>query len=186
MASQFQALAILLLSLNIAFFYHVSCYQPTSAPSGGNPTTPPIVSPPKNGGGNPTTPPVVSPPKNGGGNPTTPPVVSPPKNGGGNPTTPPVVSPPSNGGATCPSDRAPRVSVCVGLLDLLNVSLSLPPIFDPRPCCSLIDGLVNLEATACLCAALQLDVLNILNANVTIGAALKLCGLERPPNAITC
>ena len=70
---------------------------------------------------------------------------------------------PSPSGASCPRD-ALKLGVCANVLKgLLNVTLGQPPV---TPCCSLLDGLVDLEAAVCLCTALKANVLGInLNQN---------------------
>ena len=57
---------------------------------------------------------------------------------------------------------------------LINVQLGTPP---RQPCCSLIQGLADLEAAVCLCTALRANVLGI-NLNVLIDLTLLInyCG----------
>ncbi|CAH2042783.1 unnamed protein product [Thlaspi arvense] len=55
------------------------------------------------------------------------------------------------------------------------------------PCCSLISGLANIEAAACLCTSLKAPhpiTLNI-NATAPVNSVLRGCGKNSPPN-FTC
>ncbi|KAI7994090.1 hypothetical protein LOK49_LG11G02394 [Camellia lanceoleosa] len=105
--------------------------------------------------------------------PPPPPTPSPP------PPRPPPPPTPSPATGTCPID-ALKLGVCVDLLPgLINVTIGRPPV---NPCCSLIGGLVNLEAAVCLCTVLKLNVSGL---HVSIPVALSLllnnCGKTTPP-----
>lgn len=80
----------------------------------------------------------------------------------------------------CPRD-AIKIGMCAKLLnnDLLNVISGRPPV---TPCCTLIDGLVDLEAALCLCTVIKQSVLFI-NLNIPIALSLLLnnCGGKVPP-----
>ncbi|CAI9274241.1 unnamed protein product [Lactuca saligna] len=66
--------------------------------------------------------------------------------------------------AACPIDSL-KLGVCANVLGrLLGLDVGNPP---NRPCCSLIEGLVDLEAATCLCTAIKANVLGI-NLNVYI------------------
>ncbi|KAL7160336.1 hypothetical protein ABFS83_01G087800 [Erythranthe nasuta] len=70
----------------------------------------------------------------------------------------------------CPKDTL-KLGVCAELLNgLLNVTVGTPP---KTPCCSLIEGLVDLEAAVCLCTAIKANVLGI-NIDVPISLTLLL------------
>ncbi|CAH8275715.1 unnamed protein product [Arabidopsis lyrata] len=79
---------------------------------------------------------------------------------------------------TCPKD-ALKLGVCVNALNLLNdVTLGTPPV---TPCCSLIKGLVDLEAAVCLCTALKASVLGInLNLPIDLSLLLNVCSRKAP------
>ncbi|XP_031266079.1 pEARLI1-like lipid transfer protein 1 [Pistacia vera] len=80
---------------------------------------------------------------------------------------------------TCPRD-AVKLGVCANVLkSLLNVELGKPP---KKPCCSLLEDLVDLEAAVCLCSALKANVLGIVNLNIPISLSLLLnyCGKDVP------
>ena len=61
---------------------------------------------------------------------------------------------------------------------LINVQLGTPPW---QPCCSLIQGLADLEAAVCLCTALRANVLGInLNVAVDLTLLVNYCGMGVP------
>ncbi|XP_058106606.1 14 kDa proline-rich protein DC2.15-like [Magnolia sinica] len=94
-----------------------------------------------------------------------------------NPTPTPT---PSRG--TCPRD-ALKLGVCANLLGLVNVVVGSPPTL---PCCSLIQGLADLEAALCLCTAIRANVLGInLNIPVSLSLILNNCG-SRVPTGFEC
>ncbi|KAI3521975.1 hypothetical protein L1887_11452 [Cichorium endivia] len=72
--------------------------------------------------------------------------------------------------ATCPMD-AIKLGVCANVLGrLLGINVGNPP---NKPCCSLIEGLVDLEAAICICTAIKANVLGI-NVNVPLSLTLLL------------
>ncbi|KAG9452368.1 hypothetical protein H6P81_005272 [Aristolochia fimbriata] len=79
---------------------------------------------------------------------------------------------------SCPRD-ALKLGVCADVLGLVNVVVGSPPTL---PCCSLLDGLVDLEAAVCLCTAIKANVLGIINLDVQVSLSLVLdaCGKECP------
>ncbi|KAG1362189.1 14 kDa proline-rich protein DC2.15 [Cocos nucifera] len=85
---------------------------------------------------------------------------------------------PSSGNGKCPMD-ALKLGVCANVLNgLINVNLGRPP---KKPCCSLLDGLVDLEAAVCLCTALKASVLGIkLNLPIHLSLLLNYCGRNAP------
>ncbi|EOA18951.1 hypothetical protein CARUB_v10007585mg [Capsella rubella] len=91
------------------------------------------------------------------------------------PSTPPTT--PTSAG-TCPKD-ALKLGVCVNALNLLkDVTLGTPPV---TPCCSLIEGLVDLEAAVCLCTALKASVLGInLYLPINLSLLLNVCSRKAP------
>ncbi|KAK4260407.1 hypothetical protein QN277_003524 [Acacia crassicarpa] len=95
------------------------------------------------------------------------------------PSTKPPSSPSSSGGnqPSCPTD-ALKLGVCADVLGLINVQLGNPP---KTPCCSLIQGLADLEAAVCLCTALKANVLGInLNIPIDLSLILNYCGKGVP------
>ncbi|XWS49761.1 hypothetical protein CRYUN_Cryun12cG0030500 [Craigia yunnanensis] len=95
-----------------------------------------------------------------------------------NPNPKPTPSPSPSGGGKCPRD-ALKLGVCADLLgSLLNVTIGTPPV---QPCCSLIQGLVDLEAAICLCTAIKANILGIrLNIPVSLSLLLNVCSKNVP------
>ncbi|PKU71248.1 14 kDa proline-rich protein DC2.15 [Dendrobium catenatum] len=97
------------------------------------------------------------------------------------PSTPP--SPPGCGNIPpaarrrCPRD-ALKLGICANVLGLINLRLGNPAI---TPCCTLIQGLANLEAAICLCTALKANILGInLNLPINLSLLLNYCGRNVP------
>ncbi|RYR78086.1 hypothetical protein Ahy_A01g002826 isoform F [Arachis hypogaea] len=84
----------------------------------------------------------------------------------------------SSGSASCPRD-ALKLGVCANVLNgLLNVTLGQPPV---TPCCTLLNGLVDLEAAVCLCTALRANILGInLNLPISLSLLLNVCSRQAP------
>ncbi|CAN1333403.1 pEARLI1-like lipid transfer protein 2 [Linum perenne] len=113
--------------------------------------------------------------------PTTPKPTPTPPNPTPTPTTPnptPTPTPGSSNGGKCPID-ALKLGVCADVLgNLLKIKIGNPPV---QPCCSLIGGLVNLEAAVCLCTAIKANVLGInLNLPISLGLLLNVCDKNAP------
>ncbi|XP_050289962.1 14 kDa proline-rich protein DC2.15-like [Quercus robur] len=85
---------------------------------------------------------------------------------------------PTNNPSTCPKDTL-KLGVCANLLnDLVHLVVGTPP---KSPCCSLIHGLVDLEAAICLCTAIKANVLGInLNVPLSLSLLLNYCGKNVP------
>ncbi|KAL8103221.1 hypothetical protein AgCh_027676 [Apium graveolens] len=83
----------------------------------------------------------------------------------------------------CPRD-ALKLGVCADVLNLVNnVVIGAPPTL---PCCSLLEGLVNLEAAVCLCTAIKANILGIkLNLPIALSLVLNNCG-KQVPNGFEC
>ncbi|KAJ7962128.1 14 kDa proline-rich protein DC2.15-like [Quillaja saponaria] len=158
MASKTLVSTALFLSLNLIFFTLVSSTNvPCPPPPKSNDHTNPPATP---------TTPATKPPAT----PTTPSTKPP-----ATPTTP-ATKPPS---MTCPVDTL-KLGVCANVLNgLLNLVLGKPP---KEPCCSLISGLVDLEAAVCLCTAIKANILGIINLNIPVDLSLLLnyCGKGMP------
>ena len=78
---------------------------------------------------------------------------------------------------SCPRD-ALKLGVCANVLNLVNATLGQPPV---TPCCSLLDGLVDLEAAVCLCTALKANILGInLNLPISLSLLLNVCSRKAP------
>ncbi|EOA22039.1 hypothetical protein CARUB_v10002564mg [Capsella rubella] len=95
----------------------------------------------------------------------------------------PKPTPSHSSTGSCPKDTL-KLGVCANVLkDLLKIELGTPPV---KPCCSLIKGLVDLEAAACLCTAIKANVLGInLNVPVSLSLLLNVCG-KKVPSGFKC
>ncbi|KAH7659463.1 Bifunctional inhibitor/lipid-transfer protein/seed storage 2S albumin protein [Dioscorea alata] len=101
-----------------------------------------------------------------------------------NPPKPtPSPCPPSGGnggsGGKCPVDTI-KLAACANVLGgLLNLNVGKVP---KEPCCSLINGLVDLEAALCLCTVIKANVLGLINLNLPVNLSLLLnyCGKKTP------
>ncbi|KAJ0264847.1 Hydrophobic seed protein domain-containing protein [Hirschfeldia incana] len=95
------------------------------------------------------------------------------------------VTPPSTPGSSgnCPIDVL-KLGVCGNVLsDLLNIQLGQP---SAQPCCSVVQGLVDLEAAVCLCTALKANVLGInLNVPISLSVLLNKCN-KKVPSGFEC
>ncbi|KAM0935615.1 putative bifunctional inhibitor/plant lipid transfer protein/seed storage helical [Dioscorea sansibarensis] len=107
---------------------------------------------------------------------------------------PPVYNyPPYNGGSginappSTPSDQkcsidVLKIGLCIDVLGLVHVGLGNPV---ENVCCPVLQGLLELEAAACLCTAIRLKVLNL---NIYIPLVLQVlitCGKD-PPAGYLC
>ncbi|XP_060207269.1 14 kDa proline-rich protein DC2.15-like [Lycium barbarum] len=96
------------------------------------------------------------------------------------PSTPATPSTPSTKGK-CPID-ALKLNVCGNLLNDL-VHLVIGSSSAKTPCCSLIQGLADLDAAVCLCTAIKANVLGInLNVPLSLSLLLNNCGKNAPKN----
>jgi len=95
------------------------------------------------------------------------------------PTPDTPASPPPSSGAKCPRNTV-NLGVCANVLNgLLGLTIGDQPV---QPCCSLIQGLLSLEAAACLCTTIESNILGVnLNIPVSINLILSLCGLQVTP-----
>lgn len=88
---------------------------------------------------------------------------------------PPTKYPPAY--PSCPRDTL-KLGVCADVLGLVNAVVGSPPTL---PCCSLLEGLVDLEAAVCLCTAIKANILGInLNVAVSLSLLLNTCGKTLP------
>ncbi|KAF8108460.1 hypothetical protein N665_0109s0081 [Sinapis alba] len=69
-----------------------------------------------------------------------------------------------------------KFKVCANVLNLAKVSLPAK-----AKCCTLIKGLVDLDAAVCLCTAIKADLLGIkLNIPVSLSVIFNACGKMVP------
>ncbi|XP_052194641.1 putative lipid-binding protein At4g00165 [Diospyros lotus] len=80
--------------------------------------------------------------------------------------------------AKCPKDTL-KFGVCGEWLGLVSEVVGAKP--SPQ-CCTLVKGLADLEAAACLCTAIKANVLGAINLQVPIALSLVIngCGKEVP------
>ncbi|KAK8541930.1 hypothetical protein V6N13_137490 [Hibiscus sabdariffa] len=77
-----------------------------------------------------------------------------------------------------------NLGVCLNVLGgLLNLEVGNVP---SQQCCSLIQGLVDLEASVCLCTAIRANVLDMIKLDVPISLSLNSTTVEGKPQLITC
>lgn len=83
----------------------------------------------------------------------------------------------------CPRD-ALKLGVCANVLSgLVNVNVGQVPV---RPCCTILLGLVDLEAAVCLCTSIKARILGInLNIPVALSLLLSVCG-DKLPDGFQC
>ncbi|KAG8092506.1 hypothetical protein GUJ93_ZPchr0012g21223 [Zizania palustris] len=85
----------------------------------------------------------------------------------------PTPTPTPSGTGSCPRD-ALKLHVCANVLGLVKVKIGAAPY---EPCCSLLDGLVDLDAAVCLCTAIKANVLGInINLPIDLSLILNNCG----------
>ncbi|CAL5020466.1 unnamed protein product [Urochloa decumbens] len=96
---------------------------------------------------------------------------------GGDCPTPSTPTPTPGSSGKCPRD-ALKLGVCADVLGLIKAKVGAPPAL---PCCSLLQGLVDLEAAVCLCTAIKGDILGIkLNLPIDLSLILNYCGKTVP------
>lgn len=90
---------------------------------------------------------------------------------------------PSPSKGTCPRDTL-KLGVCANLLGgLLGITIGTPP---KKPCCTLIEGLADLEAAVCLCTAIKANILGInLNVPLSLSVLLNVCS-KKVPKGFVC
>ncbi|KAI0499788.1 hypothetical protein KFK09_017996 [Dendrobium nobile] len=95
------------------------------------------------------------------------------------PTAPCSTPPPA---AKCPRNVV-KLGACADALGLINLNLGKPP---KVPCCTLLQGLADLEAAVCLCTVLKANVLGIhLNLPIKLSLLLDYCG-KGVPSGFQC
>nr|XP_010933688.1 14 kDa proline-rich protein DC2.15-like [Elaeis guineensis] len=86
--------------------------------------------------------------------------------------------PPPSPSGKCPMN-ALKLGVCANVLNgLINLNLGNPP---KKPCCTLLQGLADLEVAVCLCTALKANILGIsLNVPIDLSLLINYCGKNAP------
>ncbi|KAG5228534.1 proline-rich protein [Salix suchowensis] len=148
------ALASIVLLLSLYFLFLASLSSAEYCPPSPNSNSPP---PPPPKAKSPPPPPVVKSP---------PPMVKSP---------PPPPPPPSLPQGTCPRDTL-KLQACANVLNLLKIFVGEK---EKAKCCSLIDGLVDLEAAVCLCTRIKVDLLGLIKLDVPVAVELLLNECDR-------
>ncbi|CAK9311087.1 unnamed protein product [Citrullus colocynthis] len=83
----------------------------------------------------------------------------------------------------CPRDTL-KIGICAKLLGgLVDLTIGKPPV---TPCCTLVEGLADLEAAVCLCTAIKASVLGSkLNIPLHLSLLLNVCK-KNVPNGFQC
>uniref|UniRef100_A0A803PM19 Bifunctional inhibitor/plant lipid transfer protein/seed storage helical domain-containing protein n=1 Tax=Cannabis sativa TaxID=3483 RepID=A0A803PM19_CANSA len=78
---------------------------------------------------------------------------------------------------SCPRD-ALKLGVCANVLHgAVGTGIGLPA----DHCCSVLDGLVDLEAAVCLCTAIKANILGInINIPISLSLLINTCGIDMP------
>ncbi|XP_074567611.1 putative lipid-binding protein AIR1 [Curcuma longa] len=99
------------------------------------------------------------------------------------PCSRPTPTPSPGGEGRCPRDTL-KLGVCANVLNgLINATVATPP---REPCCTLIDGLADLEVAVCLCTAIRANILGIhLNIPIDLSLLVNYCG-RRVPRGFQC
>ncbi|KAE9607819.1 hypothetical protein Lal_00040043 [Lupinus albus] len=97
-----------------------------------------------------------------------------------NPNTLPF---PNQSDKSCPRD-ALKLGVCANVLNTPIGALVGSPL--NHPCCSILEGLLDLEVALCLCTAIKANILGI-NINIPISLSLLLNYCDKtPPSEFQC
>ncbi|KNA17392.1 hypothetical protein SOVF_080510 [Spinacia oleracea] len=169
MASKALSSIALFLCFNIVFFTTVSSHSAPCPPPPCSACTPQS---PSHGG------------QHGGNPPMSPTPLTPgsPSHGGQHGGNPPMsLTPPSKG--NCPIDIL-KLGACANVLSgLLGAVIGSPP---KSQCCSLLQGLTDLDAAICLCTAIKANILGInLKVPISLSLLLNQCG-KRDTSGFQC
>ncbi|CAF2259268.1 BnaA08g24910D [Brassica napus] len=96
-----------------------------------------------------------------------------------NPNPNPISNPTKH---SCPRD-ALKLGVCAKILDgAVGTVIGNPP---DTPCCSFLQGLVDLEAAVCLCTAIKANILGIdIDIPISLSLLINTCGKKLPSDFI--
>ncbi|OMO52438.1 hypothetical protein COLO4_37197 [Corchorus olitorius] len=96
-----------------------------------------------------------------------------------NPNPKPTPSPSTK---SCPRD-ALKLGVCAKLLNgAVGGEVGSPP---DAPCCSVLSGLLDLEAAVCLCTAIKANILGInIDIPISLSLLINTCGKKLPSDFI--
>ncbi|KAH7549597.1 hypothetical protein ACOSP7_025547 [Xanthoceras sorbifolium] len=98
------------------------------------------------------------------------------------PITNPKSPNPTSSVKSCPRD-ALKLGVCAKLLNgSIGTVVGNPP---DAPCCSVLQGLIDLEAAVCLCTAIKANILGInINIPISLSLLINTCGKQLPSDFI--
>ncbi|XP_022969938.1 14 kDa proline-rich protein DC2.15-like [Cucurbita maxima] len=110
--------------------------------------------------------------------PSNPPPILPPLTPAGESVLPPLTPPVSPGADEKCGEDGIKISMCAMLLDWDLLKVIAGGGAPVTPCCSLMEGLADYEAAACLCAAIKASVLGDGFVHIPISFTLLLinCG----------
>ena len=93
------------------------------------------------------------------------------------PQTKPIPNP-SPMKTSCPRDTL-KLGVCANVLKgAIGAVVGAQP---DHPCCSILEGLVDLESAVCLCTAIKANILGInLNIPISLSLLINACGKNAP------
>ncbi|GAU38990.1 hypothetical protein TSUD_378660 [Trifolium subterraneum] len=172
--------SFVILSLNLLF---VATFVLGAEPPPPRSTTrPPTISPSTSGPSISTPPPTIS-PSTFPPAPTTLPPTTPPSTPPSIPAIPPpppqLYPPPPS---YCKMGLG-NLHICASLLNIVNVIIGPP---QTTQCCQLINGLVGLDASVCLCAALKANIFGIIDIDLDIPLEIffNRCGRVKPTGYI--
>ncbi|OIW09792.1 hypothetical protein TanjilG_32230 [Lupinus angustifolius] len=90
---------------------------------------------------------------------------------------------PNPNAKSCPRD-ALKLGVCANVLNTPIGALVGSPL--NHPCCSILEGLLDLQVAVCLCTAIKANILGI-NINIPISLSLLLNFCDKtPPSDFEC
>ncbi|CAK7355829.1 unnamed protein product [Dovyalis caffra] len=83
---------------------------------------------------------------------------------------------------SCPRN-ALKLGVCAKLLDgTIGGVVGSPP---DTPCCTVLQGLIDLEAAVCLCTAIKANILGInIDIPISLSLLINTCGKKLPSDFI--
>lgn len=101
------------------------------------------------------------------------------------PNPKPKPTPPPSSAGKCPIDTL-KMAACANVLNgLIVLGIGSFPQ-QPCDCCTLIQGMLDLEAAVCLCTAFKTNILGVnLNVPINLSLLLNYCG-KKVPSEFQC
>ncbi|GAB2300874.1 hypothetical protein Dimus_034910 [Dionaea muscipula] len=94
-----------------------------------------------------------------------------------NPDPKPSPSPSQN---PCPRDVL-KFGICASMvtIPMSRIVIGMPP---DMKCCSMVEGLIDMEAAICLCTALKANIMGVVvNLPISLSMIVNNCGKNVPP-----